>query len=81
MSQANQDQGIQLDYKALEKPYDYTIQAMRVSSSTKSTCHALTCRAVAVGESYDKAYLKCNKQVKHLVIQGVWHQEQRQLSY
>ena len=65
VSQANQDQGIQLDHKAFEKPYDCTVESKVVSSSTKNTCHALTCTAVAVGEPYEKAYLKCDKQVKH----------------
>ena len=63
ISQANQDQGIQLDHKAFDKPDDCTIEPKVVSSSTKNTCHALTCTAVAVGEPYNKAYLKCHKQV------------------
>ena len=65
ISQANWYQGIQLDHKAFEKPKDCTVESKVVSSSTENACHALTCTAVAVGEPYEKAYLKCDKQVKH----------------
>ena len=61
-----QDEGIQLDHKAFEKPHNCTIQAMRVSSSNSKSCHALTCTAVAVGEPYDNVFLKCDKGVKCL---------------
>ena len=64
------DEGIQLDHKAFEKPYNCTIQAMRVSSSNSKLCHALTCTAVAIGERYDNAFLKCGEEVKLLAYPG-----------
>ena len=70
ISQANQNQGIQLDHNAFDKPDDCTIEPKVVSSSTKNTCHALTCTAVAVGEPYHKAYLKCDKEVKRTDYPG-----------
>jgi len=68
--QNNQGVCIQLDHKAFKKPPNRLIELDKIRESGKRGCHALISTAIAVGEPYEKAYLKCGEQTNELDYLG-----------